>query len=213
MTDPARPARDNDSSSGLLNPDSGQKTRAPSRTRTEQRHPMARVGTFWIRLRHSALASVPLFLLTGLVLLQPLPWPIPWLADVAPQITLAGIFFWRLRCPAHMHLSFVFALGLLSDLINGHPLGPASLSFVSAALLTSLWKQEAGYEGFFPEWGVFFVVAFLAQMLETVATFIALWAFLPPEPLFFRYLLTIALYPLVAIAFFPLWRTLGGVEK
>ena len=213
MTDPARPARDNDSSSGLLNPNSRQKTRAPSRTRTEQRHPMARVGTFWIRLRHSALASVPLFLLTGLVLLQPLPWPIPWLMDIAPQITLAGIFFWRVRCPAHMHLSFVFALGLLSDLINGHPLGPASLSFVSAALLSTLWTREAGREGFFPEWGVFFVVAFLAQLLEAVAAFVALGTFPPPEALFFRYLLTIALYPLVAVAFFPLWRVLVRIEE
>ena len=213
MTDPARPARHSDSSSGLLNPDSGQKTRTPVRTRPEQNHPMARVGTFWIRLRHAALASVPLLLLTGLVLLQPLPWPIPWLIDIAPQITLAGIFFWRVRCPAHMHLSFIFALGLLSDLINGHPLGPASLSFVSAALLSTLWTREAGREGFFPEWGVFFVVALLAQLVEAVAAFIALGGFLAPEALLFRYLLTTALYPLIAVVFFPLWRTLVGVEK
>ena len=214
MTDPARSVSQGDTAPRGAHSGSAQKTKAPVRkTRTDQNHPIARVGTFWIRLRHSALASVPLFLLTGLVLLQPLPWPIPWLMDIAPQITLAGIFFWRVRCPAHVHLSFVFALGLLSDLINGHPLGPASLSFVSAALLSTLWKREAGREGFFPEWGVFFVVAFLAQLVEAVAVFIALGTFFPPEALFFRYLLTTALYPLVAVAFFPLWQVLVRVEE
>ena len=213
MTDPARSVSQGDTASKGVHPGSAQKTRASSRTRTEQRHPIARVDTFWIRLRHAVLISMPLLLLTGLVLLQPLPWPIPRLMDIAPQITLAGIFFWRVRCPAHMHLSFIFALGLLSDLINGHPLGPASLSFVSTALLSTLWTREAGRKGFFPEWGVFFVVAFLAQLVEAVAAFIALGTFPPPEALFFRYLLTIALYPLVAVAFFPLWRVLVRMEE
>lgn len=142
------------------------------------------------------LANLPLSLTGGL-----LP---------APILALASVYFWLLLRPDLMPAMAVLMLGLLEDLVSGGPPGLWAAGFVAAYAFTE--RQRDVLEGL-SSLGT--LIGFAGSVLVAALIAYALaWAvFLrapPVAPLMLECVMTVLLYPLVALPSAWLHRRVVG---
>lgn len=85
---------------------------------------------------------------------------------------LAPIFVWSIRDPNLLPAWMLFAVGVLTDIVIGTPLGAHGLAMLSIAVITRLQQRYLATQGFFPIWIDFAALAFLATALVTLVTVI-----------------------------------------
>lgn len=158
--------------------------------------------TFIQKLDSRARNILP-FGLTMIVLLFGLtPTYLPGLAQVTPLYTLVAVYFWAVYRPDLLGYGFGFALGILEDLLTGAPLGVGAL-----VLLLTQWVVFNQHKFFHAKpfaitWFAFVIVAFGAALLKWVCIgLITDGGFTPFGDLFVAYLITVAMYPVIAWLF------------
>jgi rod shape-determining protein MreD len=162
-----------------------------------------------IAARHAfpAAGTVVLMLLAGA------PLGIADQAALLPAVTLAGVYFWSLHRPAAMPPPVVFAIGLLFDLLGYLPLGVGVLSLLIVHGVAARWRSALTGRGLVRAWLAFAGVAVGAALLGWVLTALLSFRLLPIEPALFQAVLTIALYPALAILFTGAHRTIADPES
>ena len=120
----------------------------------------------------------------------------------APDIVLASVFFWAIYGPAFLPAWAVFALGISQDLATGAPVGFWALIYLFAygfALSQRVFFFGRTVRGV---WVGFIMVAIVTAIVTWVAGSTYFMQWLRPEPIFLQALVSIAVFPVVAKAFF-----------
>jgi len=130
-----------------------------------------------------------------------------------PLLGLGVLYFWTLLRPDLVSPVLVLAIGLAEDFLSGGPPGLWAVGYLAAYALTDRQRDVfAGLSG----WGV--VIGFTAAMLAAafmvyLVGSLAYWRLTPVQPLVLQSLVTIVLYPLVAIALGAVHRNLVGASR
>lgn len=158
--------------------------------------------TAWQKLDAQARNIMP-FGLTVIVLLFGLtPTYLPGLAQITPLYTLVAVYFWAVYRPDLMGYGLGFALGVLEDLLTGAPLGVGALSLLLTQWIVFNQQKFFHAKPFAVTWFAFVIVAFGAIVLKWICIgLISDSGFTPFGDLFVTYLLTVAIYPVIAWLF------------
>jgi rod shape-determining protein MreD len=141
----------------------------------------------------------PLVTTVALLLVGAAPLGLPGQAQLQVAAALCCVFFWSVFRPASMPPLVVFAIGLLGDLLDFAPVGVGVLSLLILHGLALRWRRFLVRQGFVVVWVAFVGLSCGAAAFQWVLTSLLAFQLMPPGPLAFEVLLTIGLYPLLAV--------------
>lgn len=149
-------------------------------------------------LRRAARAALPFLLCLVLVLIAALPFSIPHLGPVTPQLALMGVFYWCIYRPDHLPPYAVFAVGIVHDGLAGGPFGLTALLLLLVYAFIVPQRRVFHGKGFAVGWFGFALVAVGVGALHWLAASLYYVTPMPPEPVLGQAGLSIAIYPCVA---------------
>jgi rod shape-determining protein MreD len=144
-----------------------------------------------------------------MLLVTAAPLGIPGQAELQASIALASVFFWSLFRPASMPPPVVFVIGLLLDLLGYLPLGVGVLGLLITHGLALRWRRVLTRQGFLLVWLAFVGIAAGAAALTWGMACLLFFRLLAPGPAMFQCVLTVAIYPAVAVLFVRAHRSLA----
>lgn len=143
-----------------------------------------------------------------LVILSVTPMQIPGYAVIAPSFLLMSVYYWAIYRPDVMPFILVFLLGLFQDILSGGPPGlNAWILLVAFGLVVSQRRFFIG-KSFPVIWWGFMLLAAGAGSLTWVLTAILSDTVVAPQPGIFAFLMSIAVYPILTLAFAAIHRLL-----
>jgi rod shape-determining protein MreD len=134
-------------------------------------------------------------------------------ATLLPAITLASVYFWSLFRPAAMPPPVVFLIGLLLDLLGYLPLGVSVLTLLVVHGVVTRWRQALMRLSFLSVWLVFAGFSAGAAVLCWALTALLSFRILSLGPALFQAVLTIALYPALAVLCVRAHRTVADPDQ
>ena len=161
----------------------------------------------WQRLDLWMRAALPLILTLFMTLLEIGAWPLPYSGSVRPALGFIALFYWSAHRPDLFTPAMAFAVGLLSDLINGGPTGLSALLFTAAHQI--IWRQRGVFAGhsFFMLWLGFVLAVVPLALLQWAGMGLLNWRVAPLLPVLVETILTILLFPLPCWIFIQTQRT------
>lgn len=148
-----------------------------------------------------------------LMLLVQMPLGIADQSVLLPAVTVACVYFWSLFRPSAMPPPVVFLAGLLLDLLGCLPLGVGALTLLSVHGLALRWRRVLTRQSFPLVWLAFAAFASGAAAMSWLLTAVLSIRLLPPGPAAFQAVLTVALYPALAVLFVRAHRTIADPEQ
>ena len=155
----------------------------------------------WQRLDLWARNSTPFGIAVLLVILNVVPTSIPDFAAVTPTLALIAVYHWAIYRPNLLPLTAVFTLGLLQDILSGAPLGVFVLVFLTAYGVVLSQRRFLAGKSFLIYWLGFAVIAFGAAVESWVLASIWNFAILDFRSIFYQFLISLGLFPIVAWMF------------
>ncbi len=162
----------------------------------------------WARLDILARNMAPLLLTLFLLLISQVQTHIYNFSAVMPMMVLVSIYYWAIYRPDLMPMTLVFLLGILQDLLAGGLVGLQAFILLAAYGFVSRQRRFFHSKSFGVVWWGFMLVGFFAAALQwgVVVGFEQIW--ISPCPIFFSYLLSVAVFPILAIMMIAVHRTL-----
>ena len=137
----------------------------------------------------------------ALVLLAAMPSHLPGLARIMPLLALIGVYHWTAHRPDLMPARVVFAIGLFQDIVGGGPLGLYAAVFLLVhGGIVSQARFFVG-KGFIVLWFGFALMSAAAAMTAWVVTALFNAALVDSRALFYQYLLTLGMFPVLSRLF------------
>lgn len=123
------------------------------------------------------------------------------IAGIMPLMQLAAIYFWGIHRPREVPYWFLFLSGILTDALQGTPLGVSSILYILFLLILLSQLKHVYKEGFILKW-VFFAVLLLVIMgIQWVCMLVVTSQFYPLSAPLVQWLVTVGLYPLLHVCF------------
>lgn len=169
-------------------------------------------GTVWQRLDLVARNLTPLLISVCLVVVSVVPLRLPEVSFVMPTLALMSVYYWGLHRADLLPAPAIFVIGVLQDILSGGPIGVNAIIFLAAYGVCASQARFFYGKSFLVVWWGFMVIAGGALIAEWALTCVLAERFVSPRPVYFRYLMTIALYPAVAWLFARMQRTLPAAE-
>ncbi|PPR21506.1 MAG: hypothetical protein CFH40_01585 [Alphaproteobacteria bacterium MarineAlpha10_Bin3] len=143
----------------------------------------------------------PVLVTLCLVVLSVTPLRLPEISFVAPPLVLMSVYYWSLHRTDLFPAIGVFGIGLFQDILSGAPMGLNA--FILLGVFGVCVSQRRFFYGksFLVVWWGFMIVAGGALAAEWLLMSVVRETVISPQPAYFKYLLTIALYPPVAWLF------------
>lgn len=165
------------------------------------------------QLDAAARACFPAACTVVLMMMTTLPFGVRDQGQLLPATVLACIWFWSLFRPASVPPPVVFIIGLLFDLLGYLPLGLGVLTLL-LAYAVALWLRRALLrQGFFVQWLALVAVAAAEAALGWAATSVLAFRLMPPDAAVFQFVLSAALYPMLATLFLLAHRGVAAPEQ
>ena len=156
---------------------------------------------FWQKLDLWARWLTPFGLTVVLLIFGIIPLHIPGLGIIVPWLPLMAVYHWAIYRPELLPAYAVFIIGVLEDILTGLPIGVNALIFL--LVYGGVLSQRRFFVGksFYILWIGFGLVA--AAAASTNWLLVSLWnvTILMPNALFFQFLTTVGLYPVLAWVF------------
>ena len=142
--------------------------------------------------------ATPIATVIGAMLLDLLWIPVPGFNVMLPAFPVMAVYCWSAWRPQLLPYTAVFAAGLFEDLLRGTPMGTASL--VLLAVQGFVWSQRRylATRSFEVLWLGFALTAAIAAVVTWCAISFAYRTPLSPWPGAMQYLLSVAVFPLIA---------------
>lgn len=162
---------------------------------------------FWQRMDMIVRSLTPFVLTLVLVVLGQVPLHIPGFAEVAPILPLMAVYFWAIYRPDLLPATAVFIAGLVQDALSGMPFGVNAAVFVIVHML--VLSQQVFFQGksFLIIWLGFSMVAAGAVALIWSLNAMVFASFASVEAAFFQYLVTVGIFPILALMLVRWQRT------
>lgn len=164
--------------------------------------------SFWQRADHWARSVAPFGLCFLLIVVGLVPIRLPGYGPIMPWMLLVAVYFWALHRPDLLPPLAIFALGLLSDLLSGGQVGTSSLVLLSVFGVLRSQRLVILASSFLIQWAIFTFVALGAELLFYLANVVLLQQGVDPSASIFQFLMTVAVYPLLAWIFVLAQRSL-----
>jgi len=165
------------------------------------------------RLDIAARFCFPTCITVLLMLMTQAPVGIPEQAALLPAIALCCIWFWSLFRPDAVPPPLVFLIGLLLDLLGYLPLGVGVLTLLAVHGVAVALRRSLARRGFAWIWIVFTGVAAAASLLIWLLVMLLTFRLLSPDPAIFVAVVTISLYPALAIPFAGAHRSIANPDR
>ncbi len=152
---------------------------------------------------------VPHLLIAGLFLLNLVLLPIPVGGPDRPYFLLMAVFYWAVYRPTLISPAYVFLLGLLMDFLCGMPTGLNAFILVATQWIIRDQRRAFFGQPFITLWTGFAFVCLGASLAKWILFgFINARAWPPVEPVLATAILSIVIFPLIAILLFLTHRIL-----
>jgi len=165
---------------------------------------------FWYRLDTLARKFTPFGLTVLLTLLNVLPLHIPGMARVMPLLPLIAIYHWAVNRPHLMPAYVVFLVGLLQDILTGSPLGVSAIVFLGVYGVIASQRRFLVDKSFAVIWLGFSLVAAGASAANWLLVSIFYVTIVDGDALFFQYLLSLGIFPMLTWIFMRWQRAFLG---
>ena len=147
----------------------------------------------------AARRMVPVGLTLLLMLFAMTPTYVPGMAPVTPMYALMAVYFWSIYRPDLIGYGAVFVIGLLEDLLGATPIGSSALIFLLCQYVVLHQQKFFNAKPFAVTWIAFALLGLAASLLRWICVGVAgSSGFTPFGAMFTAFLMTVALYPLVA---------------
>lgn len=156
-----------------------------------------------------ARAVVPTGSVVLLLVAAVVPVGVPGLAGA---VAWAGVFFWSVFRPAGLPPPAVFGLGLLLDLLTAGPLGAGVLVLLAVHALAARGRRVLAGASFALVWLTYGAFAVGAASLGWVLQAALGWRLPAPAPGLVQALLSVGLYPALALALTAVHRAMERAE-
>lgn len=147
----------------------------------------------WLRVA-TPLISVLVIAILGLIDL-----PIPNYTTIAPAYTLIAVYCWTVWRPDLVPYLGIFMVGLFEDALRGTPLGATAILFLFTQAFVRSQRRFLFGRTFDAFWFGFAIVCVAAGLLEWVIMSVANGTPVAATASIFRYLLTIAVFPVLSV--------------
>lgn len=157
----------------------------------------------WHKLDSFLRRMVPSVIIALVILLLSAPLGIPQQQELLPAFVFSSVYFWSFACPRFLSSISVFLLGFLFDLLSFDLPGVIILILL---LIHGVGAWQANrIRGFslLGSWATFIIVSAVAIFLQWGMVSALKLRIMPWESVIFQYVLTIGVYPVLAIFF--LW--------
>jgi rod shape-determining protein MreD len=168
--------------------------------------------TFGRRLDIAARTAFPACMTVLLMLLTEAPLGMAGQATLLPAVALCSVWFWSLFRPETFPPPLVFAVGLLLDLLGYLPLGAGVFTLLCVHAVALALRRGLARRGFVWVWLVFALVAAAASLTIWLLVMLLDFRLLSPRPAVFMAVLSIAIYPLLAVPFAAAHRSVANPE-
>jgi rod shape-determining protein MreD len=165
------------------------------------------------RLDIAARASFPACITLLLMLLSQAPLDIAEQAAVLPPVTVCCVWFWSLFRPLALPPPVVFVVGLMMDLLGYLPLGVGVFTLLAVQGVALASRRSLSHRGFVWIWVVFAGVATAASLVIWLLVMALTVRLLSPYPAAFMAVLSIALFPVLAVPFAAAHRTVANPDR
>ncbi len=165
------------------------------------------------RLDILARVSFPSCITILLMLLSQVPLGITGQAALLQAVTLCCVWFWSLFRPGTLPPPAVFVIGLMMDLLGYLPLGVGVFTLLAVQGIALALRRSLAPRGFIWIWLVFAVVAAVASVVMWLLVMLLTFQLLSPFPAMFTAVLTVALFPVVAIPFAAAHRSVADPDQ
>ena len=169
-------------------------------------------GTVWQRLDFVARNLTPLLVSLCLVVASVVPLRLPHVSFIVPALALMAVYYWGLHRSDLMPAPAIFGIGVLQDILSGGPIGVNALIFLAVYGICVSQRRFFYGKAFIVVWWGFMVMAGAALAIEWALNAAITEMMISPGPAYYKYLTSIALYPVVAWLFARIQRTLPVVE-
>lgn len=161
---------------------------------------------FRSRFDAAAAALIPCASTIFLMLLGLLPIGSLGLTPLQPLFVLIGVYYWCTHDPRHMPAWAVFLLGLISDLMGNGALGVITFTLLLVYAAIASRRRFFSNRTLQTHWAIFIPVAAVVFVFLWLFNILVRSVFFDPDPVFFQFLLTIAVFPICAWVFARLSR-------
>lgn len=165
------------------------------------------------RLDIMARTSFPACSTILLMLLIEAPFGIAGQQALLPAVAIACVWFWSLVQPACLPPPVVFVIGLLMDLLGYLPMGVGVLTLLICHGVAVAVRRRLAQHGFALIWLSFVPVAIGAALLMWLLVMLLTFTLLAPNPAIFQMVLSIALYPALAVPLGAAQRSITNLER
>ena len=165
------------------------------------------------RLDMAARASFPACITVVLMLLTQMPLQLPGQAALLPAVALGCVWFWSVYRPGALPPLVVFPIGLAMDLMGYLPLGVGAFTLLAVHGIATAMRRSLSRGGFTWVWIVFAGAATAASLTIWLLVMLLSFRLLPPYPAIFTAIVTIAIFPLLAVPFAAAHRTIADPER
>ncbi len=169
--------------------------------------------SIWRRLDGLARRAFPVTSTVLLMLASNAPFGIPDQAQLLPAVAVVAVYFWSLFRPSGMPPLAVFLIGLLLDLLGWLPLGTGVVTLLTVHAFCLYWRHGLAGQGFLTIWLAFAGFAFGAAALMWGLVGLLALRPAPIGPAAFQAVLSMALYPALAILFAHAHRDIAAPER
>jgi rod shape-determining protein MreD len=150
------------------------------------------------RARRLLLVASPSALAIVLILLASLPWGLPQFSMLCPMLGLIAVYYWTVHRPDFMPPAGAFAIGLVTDLIVGGPLGLNAFVLTLAQAVALMNRRALAGESFLLVWLGFAAIVALSGAALWLGASLFWTTLLSPRALLAQIAVTFAIYPLAA---------------
>ncbi len=162
----------------------------------------------WSRIDILTRNMTPLLLTFILLMLSSIHTYIDNFNAVMPMLVLMSIYYWAIYCPNLMPIWMVFIFGIVQDLMTGSLVGVQA--FILIIIFAFLLRQRRFFHGknFEIVWWGFMLVGLFNAILQWLFVISIQQTWVSPLPVFFSYLISVAIFPILAIIMIAIHRTL-----
>lgn len=165
------------------------------------------------RLDVAARRCLPAGITALLMLLTHAPLGVSGQAALLPAITLCGVWFWTLAQPQALPPPVVFLIGVLLDLLGFLPLGVGVLTLLSVHGVALRFRGALAQCDLVWVWLVLAPVATGAALLIWLLVMLLTFRLMSIGPAIFQAVLTIAIYPVLAMPLAAAYRSFADAEQ
>ncbi len=144
---------------------------------------------------------VPFGLSFLLLLLSVAPLISPGFSPAGPMMMLLCVYYWAVHRPDLMGYIGGFLLGLMQDILMGTPPGVSSLVLMLAQSVVMTQHRFFVGKPFLVTWWALGLVALGAILIKVLAIAVLSGYVVAPRQLVMSYVLTLAVYPFLALVF------------